>query len=190
MITAGSGLFLTRDSGGIGLENKPLRLNVDSLEAVAGNSGAFFELKSNSVNIGGVSEKVNGISTIAGGDIVLSSEGDVRATEDMFTDVSDSEQGGNIDITANNLFVTNGSQISASTLGNGDVGKVDITVTDTVIFDGVSSDGLASGAISVVGKGAAGNARGVAITTRSLNCLLYTSPSPRDPNRSRMPSSA
>ena len=23
-----------------------------------------------------------------------------------------------------------------------------------------------------------------------MNCLLYTSPSPRDPNRSRMPSSA
>ncbi|MDE5105945.1 MAG: filamentous hemagglutinin, partial [Trichodesmium sp. St17_bin3_1_1] len=100
LITAGSGLFLTKDSGGIGLENQPLRLNVNSLEAVAGNSGAFFEFNSNSLNIGGVNEEVNGISTIAGGDIVLRSQENVTASEDIFTNVFDSEQGGNINITA------------------------------------------------------------------------------------------
>ncbi|WP_143438505.1 filamentous hemagglutinin N-terminal domain-containing protein, partial [Hydrocoleum sp. CS-953] len=53
LITAGSGLFLTFDSGGIGSSDAPLQLNVLSLESVAGNSGAFFE-SLESVNIGGV----------------------------------------------------------------------------------------------------------------------------------------
>ncbi|NEO56460.1 MAG: filamentous hemagglutinin N-terminal domain-containing protein, partial [Okeania sp. SIO3B5] len=167
IINAGSGLFLTFDTGGIGLIDAPLQLNVSSLESVAGNSGVFFELLE-SVNIGGVSENVNGISTIAGGDLVLRSEGDVTATEDIFTDISGSELGGDINITAQNLLVTNGAQISASTFGNGDAGRVDITVENAVTFDGISSDGFASGVISGIGEGAAGNAGGVNITSSSL----------------------
>ncbi|MCL2925980.1 MAG: CHAT domain-containing protein, partial [Trichodesmium sp. MAG_R04] len=168
LIIAGNGLFLTKGSGGIGLESQPLRLNVDFLEAVAGNSGVFFNLGSNTVNIGGVSEEVNGISTIAGGDIVLKSTNNVNATEDIFADVADVALGGNIEIEANNLNITNGAQISASTFGSGDAGKVDIKVTDTIIFDGVSSDGFASGAIIGVGEGAAGNVGNINIETNSL----------------------
>ncbi|MGK7922978.1 MAG: CHAT domain-containing protein [Trichodesmium sp.] len=171
LITAGSGLFLTFDSGEIGASDRPLRLDVASVEGVAGNGGAFFE-SLESVNIGGVSEEVNGISTIAGGDIVLSIEGDVVATEDIFTDVSGSELGGDINIRANNLSVINGAQISASTFGNGDAGNVDITVSSTVIFDGVSADGLfPSGAVSIVGEEAAGNGGDLTITTNSLQVI-------------------
>ncbi|MGD1805522.1 filamentous hemagglutinin N-terminal domain-containing protein, partial [Dapis sp. BLCC M126] len=170
LITAGSGLFITFNSGGIGSIDAPLELNVASLESVAGNSGAFFDV--GNVNIGGVSEEVNGISTIAGGDIVLSSGGDVTLTEDIFTDISGSEVGGDINITANNLFVTNGAQISASTFGNADAGNVDIIVEDNVIFDGISSDGLfPSAAVSLVGEGAEGNGGDLKITTNSLQVI-------------------
>lgn len=48
-------------------------LNVNFLEVVVGNSGVFFELNLNSLNIGGVNEEVNGIFIIVGGDIVLRS---------------------------------------------------------------------------------------------------------------------
>lgn len=66
-------------------------LNVDFLEVVVGNSGVFFELKLDNLNIGGVNEEVNGIFIIVGGDIVLRNEGNVRVIEDIFIKVFDSE---------------------------------------------------------------------------------------------------
>nr|WP_293120301.1 CHAT domain-containing protein [Okeania sp. SIO1I7] len=82
LINAGSILFQTSGSGGIGLIDAPLRLDVDSLEAVSGSGGVFFDV--GNVNIGGVSEEVDGIVT-AGGDIDIKSEGNVTLTETIST---------------------------------------------------------------------------------------------------------
>ncbi|MGD1808506.1 CHAT domain-containing protein [Dapis sp. BLCC M126] len=82
IINAGSVLFQTSGTGGIGLTNAPLQLNVDSLEAVSGSGGVFFDV--GNVNIGGVSEEVNGIVT-AGGDIKIQSAGNVTLTESIST---------------------------------------------------------------------------------------------------------
>jgi len=76
--------------------------------------------------------------------------------------------GGNVNITTPTLSVTNGAQIQAATLGQGNAGNVMITASDSIIFDGQGSNG-ASTAGSSVEKGAVGNGGNVSITTPTLS---------------------
>jgi large exoprotein involved in heme utilization and adhesion len=77
-------------------------------------------------------------------------------------------KGGDIDITTGSLFVTNGAQLNATTLGQGAAGSVTIRARDTVLFDGVGSDGRFSGAFSAVNSREGGKGGGIDITTGSL----------------------
>ena len=80
--------------------------------------------------------------------------------------------GGNIEITANSLEVTNGGQLLASTLGNGNAGNVVIVAQDRVVFDGTTADGqFPSAAFSRVEEGAEGAGGSVDITTNSLTVM-------------------
>ncbi|MDV3348677.1 filamentous hemagglutinin N-terminal domain-containing protein [Leptothoe sp. LEGE 181152] len=47
--------------------------------------------------------------------------------------------GGELEITTPNLFVTNGAQLEATTAGEGNAGNIELNVTDTVLVDGVDS---------------------------------------------------
>jgi filamentous hemagglutinin family protein len=77
--------------------------------------------------------------------------------------------GGNVEIAANSLTVTNGAQLSASTSSRGDAGNVEITVRDHVIFDGRSTDDqISSAALSLVEAGAEGAGGNVVIVANSL----------------------
>ena len=77
--------------------------------------------------------------------------------------------GGNINITTDSLFVTNGGQLNVSTSATGDAGNINITATDTVSFDNVGSNGVSSAAISRVAPNAVGNGGNITITTGSLS---------------------
>ncbi|XWK88437.1 MAG: filamentous hemagglutinin N-terminal domain-containing protein [Phormidium sp.] len=87
-----------------------------------------------------------------------------------FATVGEKAEGeaGGINITTNSLFVTNGAQLNASTLGKGEAGEVGITASDRVFFDGIGNNGNVSGAFSIVQEGAEGKAGGVSITSNSL----------------------
>ncbi|MEG3878221.1 filamentous hemagglutinin N-terminal domain-containing protein, partial [Microcoleus sp. herbarium7] len=50
-------------------------------------------------------------------------------------------QGGNVNLIAGSLNVTNGAVLQASTLGRGNVGSVNVNVRETAIFDGTTVDG-------------------------------------------------
>ena len=76
---------------------------------------------------------------------------------------------GGVTITTDNLNLTNGGQVSASTFGEGNAGSVEITARDTITIDGERSNGIPSGAFSRVSPGAIGDAGGVTITTDNLN---------------------
>ena len=77
-------------------------------------------------------------------------------------------KGGDIDITTGSLFVTNGAQLLASTLGQGDAGNVTITARDTVSFDGVDSNEFASAVLTAVEPEGQGNGGNIKITAQAL----------------------
>jgi len=76
--------------------------------------------------------------------------------------------GGNINLTAGSLYLTNGAQILAGTFGQGDAGSVTINVRNIAAFDGVGSNRTNSGAYSQVGKEATGQGGNVNLTAGSL----------------------
>jgi filamentous hemagglutinin family protein len=76
--------------------------------------------------------------------------------------------GGALNITTPNLTLTNGGQINASTVGQGNAGNITINATD-ISFDGVGSDGIASRAVNNVEEGAVGKGGELKITTANLD---------------------
>ncbi|MEH1945129.1 MAG: filamentous hemagglutinin N-terminal domain-containing protein [Nostoc sp.] len=84
-------------------------------------------------------------------------------------------RGGNLNIIAKSLTVTNGAILEASTVGQGDAGSVNISVRDTALFDGeaadfnrVSTSVFSSGVYSRVASLAVGNAGTVNITAGTV----------------------
>lgn len=84
-------------------------------------------------------------------------------------------RGGNLNITAKSLAVTNGAILEASTVGRGDAGSVNVNVSDTALFDGEAADfkqvstfTFNSGAYSRVDPRAVGNAGSVNVSARTL----------------------
>ena len=75
---------------------------------------------------------------------------------------------GGVTINTGNLTLTNGGQVDATTIGEGNAGSVEITASDTITIDGEQSGGFVSGVSSVVNPGAVGNAGGVTINTGNL----------------------
>ncbi|MGP1386007.1 MAG: two-partner secretion domain-containing protein [Thainema sp.] len=77
--------------------------------------------------------------------------------------------GGNVELTANSLTVTNGAQINVSTFGDGNAGNVTVTVNDFVRFSGTSPNGRFLSVLgSAVNPGAQGNGGSIEITADSL----------------------
>jgi filamentous hemagglutinin family protein len=96
-------------------------------------------------------------------------KGDTNSVSLIRTDTFGQGNPGNINITTGSLFVTDGSQLLASTYGNGDAGKVTINATDIVSFDGTDSRGFPSAAFSNVETGGEGNGGEINITAGSLS---------------------
>ena len=77
-------------------------------------------------------------------------------------------KGGEIEVNATNLFLTNGAQILSATFGEGKAGSVTINVVDTVSLDGEDKDGFPSAITSGVDVGAVGNGGKVVINAKRL----------------------
>ncbi|NER99365.1 MAG: filamentous hemagglutinin N-terminal domain-containing protein, partial [Symploca sp. SIO1B1] len=166
-------------------------------DGVGGNgltSGAFSSVEQEAVGNGGNLEITTGSLEVANGAQLSTSTlgqgnaGGVKITARdriRFDGVGNNRQpsgafsrvlseavgnGGDLEITTTNssLEVTNGAQLSASTLGEGNAGDVRITATDTVRFDGVGRDDVSSGVFSQVNEGAVGDGGEIDITTGSL----------------------
>jgi filamentous hemagglutinin family protein len=77
-------------------------------------------------------------------------------------------KGGTLSLSAGSLTVTNGAQLTSSTLGKGDAGNVSITVRDAATFDGVGSNGALNGAGSTVERTAEGKGGTLSLSAGSL----------------------
>jgi filamentous hemagglutinin family protein len=77
---------------------------------------------------------------------------------------------GGVRISTNNLALTDGGQINASTYGEGDAGTVDITATGdiTIAGENLGTDFLNSGIFSTVNIDGLGDAGGINISTTNL----------------------
>ncbi|MGB3513496.1 MAG: proprotein convertase P-domain-containing protein, partial [Microcoleaceae cyanobacterium] len=138
IINAGSALFQTFGSGGIGLIDAPLRLDVENLEAISGTGGVFFDV--GNVNIGDVSEDVDGIVT-AGGDIEIQSAGDVTLTETIST-IETVENNSEVGATENTEVTDTGGAINIEATG-------DIVATGSGIKGGGESVSLSGTNITI-----------------------------------------
>ena len=120
-------------------------------------------------------------STFGQGDagaITINADGDISASgEDLAglpsgisSAVNPSAVGnsGGIDLTTTNLTLTGGSQINASTLGQGDAGAIAISADGDIFVDGENSAGLLSSISSAVGETAVGDSGGINITAARL----------------------
>ncbi|RQH08813.1 filamentous hemagglutinin N-terminal domain-containing protein, partial [Okeania hirsuta] len=180
LITADRAIFRTQNSGGIGLAETPLRIDVNNLEVLTGEQGVFINSISN-LTIGGVSEELTGISTRGGGNIELNIDGNFTAIEEVVTSVPDRQPGtitisstGNIDTTqttlkSNSESITGGDisltadgniqigDINASTMGNDRGGNVTINSggeTDTTVGNIFSASSQGDGGnVSITSQG-------------------------------------
>ncbi|BAZ23043.1 filamentous hemagglutinin outer membrane protein [Kalymmatonema gypsitolerans NIES-4073] len=123
-----------------------------------GNSGNVTINTANAVNLSGVNQK-----GFPGG-----------IYSEVATDKPNSN-GGNVNITARSLKVTDGALLATRTNGNGNAGKVNINATDFVLFDGVNIKNVngdikinRSGAYSLVFPLGTGRANDININTGSL----------------------
>lgn len=79
-------------------------------------------------------------------------------------------QGGNVNITATNLQVLNGAQLTAATFGDGDAGSLTLNITARALVDDANSPGVTTIASSVE-PGARGNAGNVNISANELQVI-------------------
>ena len=166
-------------------------ITIDGEDSGGFPSGAFSLVGSEAVgNAEGVTINTGSLSLTNGGEVSSSTEGrgnagsvEITASDTITIDGEDSGgrpsgaisqvnkavgNAGGVTITTGALTLTNGGQVSASTLGQGNAGSVEITARDTITIDGEQSDGISSNASSLVNPGAVGNAGGVSINTGSL----------------------
>ncbi|BAZ65351.1 filamentous hemagglutinin outer membrane protein [Fischerella sp. NIES-4106] len=141
-----------------------------------GNSGGIqINTKDLSLTNGGLIDA----STFGNGDagrVIINATGDIsivggNRTTGIFSQVAQNAQGnsGGIEIKTNNLSLTNGGLIDASTFGNGNAGRVIINVTGNIFASGESNDGFTSGIFSQIAQNAQGNSGGIEIKTNNLS---------------------
>ena len=77
--------------------------------------------------------------------------------------------GGNVELSATSLRVTDGARLSSSTFGDGNAGNVILRITDAARFDNVNSNnGSPSGALSTVERGGKGSGGRVMLSANTL----------------------
>ncbi|MEA5449377.1 filamentous hemagglutinin N-terminal domain-containing protein [Leptolyngbya sp. CCNP1308] len=152
-------------------------IDVRGLAEFGGQGGAVYLDSRNNVIVSNSSIDTSGAGEV--GDIVINAEdtarfeGFDRRTE-VRTDleVSSEGNGGNINITAKNLEIIGGAQISASTEGTGNAGTVVIRARNQILVDGISSDEQFSSAIfSLVSPRGSGNGGSIDISAPVLDVI-------------------
>jgi filamentous hemagglutinin family protein len=169
-----SGTYLGNGGDVTLLANGDITLAPGSGIRSVGLLGGNITLKSNGAisATGGIitsGSTTNGPGT-TGGDInVIASSLSVTNGAQLGAGTVGSGNGGNLNITTRSLSVTNGAQLIAATSGKGNAGNVRIQASDSITLDGVGSNGNSSGAI--VGSLGEGDAGEIKITTRSLSVI-------------------
>ncbi|WP_019506628.1 filamentous hemagglutinin N-terminal domain-containing protein [Pleurocapsa sp. PCC 7319] len=142
------------DAGGVTISTNNLTLTKGARVVVStfgrGNAGTVELTATGDITIDG--ETSQGFPSVVSSQVAPGAEGDA----------------GGVTISTNNLILTNGGQVDATTFGQGNAGTVELTATGDITIDGEESEGFPSGVSSAVNPGAEGDAGGVTISTNNL----------------------
>ncbi|NER99927.1 MAG: S-layer family protein, partial [Symploca sp. SIO1B1] len=166
----GGGSVIIDSRGGITLNDT---VDVSALDVFSGNGGDVKLIAQGDITLNqGANISSYGL---LGGNITFNSGRDISLTDSLIRNGNfinlEGVIGGEIQITANSLSLTEGSVLTTTTFGIGDAGAVKITATDSVRLDGESNSGISSAIISQVAPGAEGNSGGIELTTSSLELI-------------------
>lgn len=180
----GAGIVELNQNGSLSFPTDVVRAHVSLTNAsqvnVRANGGGSITINAQTLQIDKVSTLRAGIASGQGtvnsqaGDIEINATGAVSliGTGSFISNaVRDNARGkgGNVNLTAASLAVTEGFQIFAGTYGQGDVGNVNINVADTILFDGVGTNGINTGAYNSVTESGIGRGGNLNIIANSLN---------------------
>ncbi|MEH1769847.1 MAG: filamentous hemagglutinin N-terminal domain-containing protein [Nostoc sp.] len=106
----------------------------------------------------------------AGDAIGIDGVGSNGSSSGVFTTLEGQAEGrgGNINLTAGSLSLTNGGIVNASTFSRGNGGDITIDARDRILIDGIGTTGFSSGIFSTVSPTAVGNGGNIYLTTDSL----------------------
>jgi filamentous hemagglutinin family protein len=168
-------------------------ISADGEDNSGGNSGIFATVEEQAEgDAGGVKVNTNDLSLTNGaqinantlgkgnaGSVIVNATGTIFASGEgkdgfnsgIFSNVETSDIGnaGGIEINTNNLTLSNGAVVSASTFGQGNAGSIVINSTGDISIDGEDKDGFNSGIFSTVNSSGVGNAGGVTVSTNDLS---------------------
>ena len=156
--TASSVYMVATDSG----KGGTLKLQADKLSLLNGTylgADAKGTGKGGDINVVAREVRLQGLSGSGGGSFISSNT--VGTAEG-------SGEGGEINIQAERLSLTDGGQITASTLGQGVGGKVHVQSNQEIAIAGQDKTELHSGIFSSAGTDATGNAGQVTVTAQDL----------------------
>jgi filamentous hemagglutinin family protein len=168
-------------------------ISADGEDNSGGNSGIFATVEEQAEgDAGGVKVNTNDLSLTNGaqinantlgkgnaGSVIVNATGTIFASGEgkdgfnsgIFSNVETSDIGnaGGIEINTNNLTLSNGAVVSASTFGQGNAGSIVINSTGDISIDGEDKDGFNSGIFSTVNSSGVGNAGGITINTNNIS---------------------
>lgn len=159
-----SGLFSTIELNARG--------NSGNIELSAGSLSVTNGAVINVSNRGGEGNAGNIIITVDDFVRLSSTAADGRFISGLASAVSSNAEGngGNIELRAGSLSISNGAAISASTSGNGNAGNIVVTVDGSVSLDGTTTRGeFRSGLFSVVDLNAQGDGGNVKLKADTLS---------------------
>ncbi|NEO44723.1 MAG: filamentous hemagglutinin N-terminal domain-containing protein, partial [Moorea sp. SIO4A3] len=140
------------------------KVSIKAEDFVSLISSAVFSITAGEGNAGSVTVE-------AGGNVWLKNSSNISTAVD-FGAVGN---GGNVDINAYSLLITDGSQLQALTLGTGDLtndtgnsGNISINVLDSVTISGVGSDGFLSGIFTSSEAANSGQGGNIEVTADNL----------------------
>ena len=149
-------------------------------EGAVGNSGGVIVSTSNLTltNGGRVGATTGGkgnagtINVTAIGDINIDGENSLNFPSGIISRVDEEGEGnsGGVVVFTDNLDLTNGGRVDATTIGQGNAGAVNVTATGDINIDGVQlTRPVPSGITSRVGPNGEGNSGGVTVFTTNLS---------------------
>ena len=138
----------------------------------SGRSGNV-EIQANGLSLGNRSQiETSALGTGPGGDITLDIAGDLRlaGTNTRILNLVERgaiANGGDTNIQADNLVITNGAGIYHAVRGQGDSGDINLDITGNILIDGAGS-GSNSSLVNSVYPGGEGNSGDINISSRFL----------------------